>query len=56
MSTPSSQAGSVCPQFVAKYCVVDKDGYTRHTEVTNPCFAEARGQRVLHIGACEGPV
>ena len=56
MSAPSSQARGVCPQFVTKYCVVDKDGFTRHTEMTNPCFAKARGQRVLHIGACQGPV
>ena len=55
MSAPSSQAKNVCPQFVTKYCVVDKDGSTRHTEMTNPCFAKARGQRVLHIGTCEGP-
>jgi hypothetical protein len=56
MSAPSSQARSACPQFIAKYCVVDKDGYTRHTAATNPCFAKAKGQRVLHIGACEGPI
>ena len=52
---PSSQARGVCPQFVAKYCVVNKDG-TRQTEWTNPCFAKARGQRVLHLGTCEGPI
>ncbi len=56
LSMPSSEARSVCPQYVTKYCVVDKDGFTRHTETTNPCFAKARGQRVLHIGACEGPI
>ena len=33
MSAPSSQAKNVCPQFVAKYCVVDKDGFTRQTEM-----------------------
>jgi hypothetical protein len=54
MSAPSSQAKGLCPQYVAKYCVVNKDG-TRQTEWTNPCFAKARGQRVLHLGACEGP-
>jgi hypothetical protein len=56
MSAPSSQAKGLCPQYLAKYCVVDKDGYTRHTEWTNACFAKARGQRVLHLGACEGPI
>jgi hypothetical protein len=57
VSMPSSQAAKpkVCPQFVTDYCVVNKDGY-RHTEATNPCFAKQRGQRVLHIGACEGPI
>jgi hypothetical protein len=55
MSVPSSQARGVCPQFVTNYCVVDKNG-TRHTEATNPCFAKHRGQRVLHIGACQGPI
>jgi hypothetical protein len=55
MSAPASQAKGVCPQFVAKYCVVNKDG-TRQTAWTNPCFAKARGQRVLHRGACEGPI
>jgi hypothetical protein len=55
MSAPSSQAKGLCPQYVAKYCVVNKDG-TRQTEWTNPCFAKARGQRVLHLGTCEGPI
>jgi hypothetical protein len=42
-------------QYLAKYCVVNKDG-TRQTEWTNPCFAKAKGQRVLHLGACQGPI
>ncbi len=44
-----------CPQYVAEYCVVEKDGF-RHTDWTNPCFAAERGARVLHAGACLGPV
>jgi hypothetical protein len=55
MSMRSSQARNFCPQYLAKYCVVNKDG-TRQTEWTNPCFAKARGQRVLHLGACQGPI
>lgn len=50
-----AQAGKICPQFVTDYCVVEKDG-VRHTASTNPCFAEERGARVLHMGACEGPI
>ncbi len=45
----------ICPQYVAEYCVVEKDGF-RHTDWTNPCFAAERGARVLHLGACEGPI
>lgn len=48
-------AGMICPQFLAEYCVVEKDGF-RHTDWTNPCFAAERGARVLHMGACEGPI
>jgi hypothetical protein len=57
-ATPSAEAakpGHLCPQFVAKYCVVEKDG-SRQTVWTNPCFAKARGWRVLHLGACQGPI
>ena len=50
-----AQAQKICPHFVAEYCVVEKDG-ARHTASTNPCFAEERGARVLHMGACEGRV
>jgi hypothetical protein len=56
MATSSSQAKvKACPQFLAKYCVVEKDG-SRQTVWTNPCFAKAKGWRVLHLGACQGPI
>jgi hypothetical protein len=45
-------AAAICPQFLAQYCVVEKDGY-RHTEWTNPCFAKERGIKVVHKGACK---
>jgi len=48
-------AAMICPQFLAEYCVVEKDGF-RHTAWTNPCFAAERDARVLHMGACEGPI
>ena len=48
-------AAMICPQYLAQYCVVEKDGF-RHTDWTNPCFAAERGARVLHMGACEGPI
>jgi hypothetical protein len=48
-------ARGACPQFVTTYCVVDKTGY-RHSAETNPCLAHRAGMRVLHIGACEGPI
>ncbi len=50
-----AEATMKCPQFVTEYCVVEKDGF-RHTAMTNPCFAMERGARVLHIGACQGPI
>jgi hypothetical protein len=50
-----AEAAMICPQFVAEYCVVEKDGF-RHTAWTNPCFAMERGARVLHMGACQGPI
>ena len=43
---------AICPQFLAQYCVVEKDGY-KHTDWTNPCFAKERGRRILHRGACK---
>ncbi len=45
-------AAAICPQFLAQYCIVEKDGY-KHTGWTNPCFAKERGVRVLHMGACK---
>ena len=43
---------AICPQFLAQYCVVEKDGY-KHTDWTNPCFAKERGVKVVHKGACK---
>ena len=43
---------AICPQFLAQYCVVEKDGFKR-TDWTNPCFAKERGAKVLHRGVCE---
>ena len=51
----SAKAAMICPQYLAQYCIVEKDGF-RHTEWTNPCFANERGARVLHMGACQGPI
>jgi len=53
--TAINSRAEACPQFLAQYCVVEKDGF-RHTDWTNPCFAKERGARVLHLGACEGPI
>jgi hypothetical protein len=50
-ATPASAA--ICPQFLAKYCVIEKDGF-KHTDWTNPCFAKDRGVKVLHMGECKG--
>jgi hypothetical protein len=50
-----AEAARFCPQFVTTYCVVDKTGF-RHNAETNPCLAHRAGMRVLHIGACEGPI
>ena len=50
-----AEAAPVCPHFVTTYCVVDKTGF-RHNAETNPCLARRAGMRVLHIGACEGPI
>jgi hypothetical protein len=46
-------SAAICPQFLAKYCVVEKDGF-KHTDWTNPCFAKERGVKVLHMGECKG--
>ena len=48
-------ARGACPLYVTTYCVVDKTGF-RHSAETNPCVARRAGMRVLHIGACEGPI
>ena len=45
-------AAAICPQFLAQYCVVEKDGY-KHTDWTNPCFAKERGVKILRRGACK---
>jgi hypothetical protein len=45
-------AAAICPQFLAQYCVVEKDGF-KHTVWTNPCFAKERGAKVLHMRACK---
>jgi hypothetical protein len=45
-------SAAICPQFLAQYCIVEKDGFKR-TDWTNPCFAKERGARVLHRGACK---
>ena len=45
-------SAAICPQFLAKYCVVEKDGF-RHTQWTNPCFAKERGAKVVHMGECK---
>jgi hypothetical protein len=52
---PARPRAQACPFYLAEYCVVEKDGF-RHTDWTNPCFAAQRGARVLHLGACEGPI
>jgi hypothetical protein len=49
---PDRAAAAICPQFLARYCVIEKDGY-KHADWTNPCFAKERGVKVLHMGACK---
>ena len=41
----------ICPQFLAKYCVVNSAGRI-FTAFTNPCFAKEQHLRVLYMGAC----
>ncbi|HEY1541233.1 MAG TPA: hypothetical protein VGG01_02395 [Xanthobacteraceae bacterium] len=48
---PAASAAQICPQFLAKYCVVTKSGH-RMTAATNPCFAKQRHWRILYRGAC----
>lgn len=50
-----ADAKGVCPLWVAKFCVVTKAG-VRETVATNPCLAKRAGERILHIGACQGPI
>ncbi|MFY9692483.1 MAG: hypothetical protein WA776_21345 [Xanthobacteraceae bacterium] len=50
-----AEAAPICPQYLAQYCVVEKNGF-RHAAWTNPCFAKQQGLRVLHLGMCEGPI
>lgn len=50
-----AEAAAICPQFLAQYCVVEKNDF-RHTAWTNPCFAKQQGLRILHAGMCEGPI
>jgi hypothetical protein len=47
----SGEIRTMCPMFLAKFCVADKGGY-RHTEMTNPCFAKQKGLTVVHMGEC----
>jgi hypothetical protein len=52
ISASNRAEAAFCPQYVAEYCVVEKDGF-RHTAWTNPCFAKKRGERILYKGACK---
>ncbi len=46
----------ICPQFLAKYCVMNKADLI-YTAWTNPCFASEQGLRILYAGACKfGPL
>jgi hypothetical protein len=58
-ATPATSAaakGKICPQFLARYCVVNK-AHLIYTAWTNPCFASERGLTVLYAGMCKfGPV
>ena len=42
---------AICPQFLAHYCVVERDGF-KHAAWTNPCFAKQRRQHIAHSGEC----
>jgi hypothetical protein len=50
-----AEAAGKCPNWLAQYCVVSKDGL-RQTVETNPCRAMKAGQRILHRGVCGGPI
>jgi hypothetical protein len=47
----SAETRTMCPMFLAKFCVADKGG-APHTEMTNPCFAKQKGLTVVHMGEC----
>jgi hypothetical protein len=55
ISMPVAAQAAACPLWVAKFCVVTKNG-VRQTVATNPCLAKRAGERILHRGACEGPI
>ncbi len=48
---PTASMAAVCPQYLAKYCVVTASGH-RMTAWTNPCFAKQKHWRILYRGAC----
>ncbi len=43
-------AAKICPQFLARYCVVNAG--VRETIWTNPCFAREAHIRILYPGHC----
>jgi hypothetical protein len=49
--TPTASRAAICPQYLAKYCVVTASGH-RMTALTNPCFAKQKHWRILYRGAC----
>jgi hypothetical protein len=51
VSAPSAQA-KICPQFIAKYCVYNKD-HLIFSAFTNPCFASEKGWTVIYLGGCK---
>ncbi len=55
LGLPAADAAAgpkICPQFLAKYCVVNRDGRIA-TVWTNPCFAREGGLRILYPGSCK---
>jgi hypothetical protein len=55
-ATPAVAKGKICPQFLARYCVMNK-AHLIYTAWTNPCFASEQGLTVLYAGMCKfGPV
>jgi hypothetical protein len=48
----ASACSRICPQYLAKYCVVAPDGQIE-TVWTNPCFACWAHLRVLYLGECK---